>query len=73
LKPHYYVIGHFHYVLMGALAFGIFVGIYYEAPKSGKIEYIIKERIEEHIEIARIEKFHLSEGTALVVRSQTRR
>jgi len=32
LHDTYYVVGHFHYVLMGALAFGVFAGIYYWFP-----------------------------------------
>jgi len=32
LHDTYYVVGHFHYVLMGAIAFGVFAGIYYWFP-----------------------------------------
>jgi cytochrome c oxidase subunit 1 len=32
LHDTYYVVGHFHYVIMGAIAFGVFAGIYYWFP-----------------------------------------
>ena len=28
----YYVVGHFHYIIMGAIAFGVFAGVYYWFP-----------------------------------------
>ncbi|MFB6179374.1 MAG: cytochrome c oxidase subunit I [Halorientalis sp.] len=32
LHDTYYVVGHFHYVIMGAIAFGVFAGVYYWFP-----------------------------------------
>ncbi|MFC7045481.1 cytochrome c oxidase subunit I [Halobacteriaceae archaeon GCM10025711] len=32
LHDTYYVVGHFHYVIMGAIAFGVFSGVYYWFP-----------------------------------------
>ncbi len=32
LHDTYYVVGHFHYVIMGAIAFGVYAGVYYWFP-----------------------------------------
>ncbi|WP_336344948.1 cbb3-type cytochrome c oxidase subunit I [Halalkalicoccus ordinarius] len=32
LHATYYVVGHFHYIVMGAIAFGLFAGVYYWFP-----------------------------------------
>src|SRR5947208_16810520 len=39
LRGTYFVVGHFHYVMVGASEFGLFAGIYYWLPKMTASKY----------------------------------